>query len=146
MKLPRIGGEKGTSVIEFALLAPVLMLLLIGLIEVGRYTYFAILAAHAARAGVQYGAQTIFTAGDNTGMKNAALADAQNLPGLTARGSHFCMSSGAVVSCPSGQPNSSTVYYVQVQVTGPFSSIFHYPGIPASITVNSTATMRVAGQ
>ena len=75
-----IRSEGGTSAVEFAIVAPVLIFLLIGLIDVGRYTYYGILAANAARAGAQYGAQSVYTAIDSPGMQNAALADGQNLP------------------------------------------------------------------
>ncbi len=54
--------------VEFAILAPVFVFLLIGLIEVGRFAFFGILAANAARAGAQYGAQTLSTAADTVGM------------------------------------------------------------------------------
>ena len=37
--------------VEFALLAPVFIFMMIGVIEVSRYMYFGIVAAHAARAG-----------------------------------------------------------------------------------------------
>lgn len=138
--------ESGTSVIEFALVAPVFAFLLIGLIETGRYMYFAILASHAARASVQYGAQSIFTATDTTGMTNAALQDAQNLSNWRVTVSHFCMNNGAVATCPSGEPSSTTAYYLQVQVTGTFTSLLNYPGIPNSVPITSTAVQRVAAQ
>ena len=41
--------ESGTSLVEFAIVLPFLALLLIGLIDFGRYTYDAVLAANAAR-------------------------------------------------------------------------------------------------
>jgi Flp pilus assembly protein TadG len=50
-------AESGTSLVEFAILAPVIIFLLIGVIEIGRFAFFSILAANAARAGAQYGAQ-----------------------------------------------------------------------------------------
>jgi Flp pilus assembly protein TadG len=121
--------------LEFALVAPVLIFLLIGLIEVGRYTYFGILAANAARAGVQYGAQDLYTAQDKTGMTNAALGDGQNL------------SNGAlVVSCGLSSPAAGTVYYVKVTVTGTFKSLLNYPGIPTNVPVSGSAMMRVISQ
>jgi Flp pilus assembly protein TadG len=136
--------ESGTSVIEFALIAPVFVFLLIGLIETGRYTTLAILASHAARAGVQYGGQTVFSAADTIGMKNAALQDGMNL-NWTVTPSYFCINNGAVISCPTVPP-STTTYYVQVKVTGTFNSLMHYPGIPASMPITATATMRVQSQ
>ena len=96
-------SQAGTSLVEFALVAPVLIFLMIGLIEVGRYTYFATLAANAARAGVQYGAQNVTTATDITGMQNAAITDAQNLPNWTAAGGgisaqYLCSMNGSVAA------------------------------------------------
>ena len=136
--------------VEFALVAPVLVLLLIGLVETGRYAAFAVMAANAARAGVEYGSQNLTTANDTVGMKNAALADAQNLSGwATPTAQHLCSIGGsALQACPtSGTPvTSSTVYYVQVKVTGTFRSLLSYPGLPASVPVAGSAVMRVASQ
>jgi Flp pilus assembly protein TadG len=146
MKLRWMGSDRGTSVVEFALVAPVFIFMLIGLIETGRYTYYAILAAHAARAGVQYGAQSVFTAADSTGMRNAALQDGQNLPNWVITTSHFCENNGAAAGCPSGEPSAGTAYYVQVQVTGTFTSLIGYPGITNSLPIGATATLRVGGQ
>ena len=145
-------SQAGTSLVEFALVAPLLIFLMIGLIEVGRYTYFGILAANAARAGVQYGAQNVTTATDITGMQNAAVADAQNLPNWTAAGGgisaqYLCSTNGAVAGvCGSGTPAAGTVYYVKVKVTGTFRSLLNYPGIPNNIPISGSAMMRVVGQ
>jgi Flp pilus assembly protein TadG len=139
-------SESGTAMVEFALVLPVLLFLLIGLIEVGRYMRLAILASHAARAGVQYGAQSTFTAADNNGMVNAATLDAENLSNWHVIPNHFCMTNGAIVTCPAGQPSSASSYYVSVEVTGTFTSLLNYPGIPTSIPITSTAVMRLGSQ
>ncbi len=142
-------AEGGTSLIEFALVAPVLIFLLVGVVEVGRYTTFAVMASNAARAGAQYGAQNLTTALDTSGMSAAALKDAQNLPAFSAPANYLCsISGGALATCPSnanGAPQN-TVYYVQVRVTGTFKSLLNYPGIPSSIPVSGSATIRVASQ
>jgi Flp pilus assembly protein TadG len=145
-------SQAGTSMVEFALVAPVLIFLLIGLIEVGRYTYFGILAANAARAGVQYGAQSLNTAQDKTGMANAAVADAQGLANWTATNGgvtaqYLCSQNGAVAaSCGTATPAPGTVYYVKVTVTGTFKSLLNYPGIPNGVPISATAMMRVISQ
>jgi Flp pilus assembly protein TadG len=145
--------SSGTSMVEFALVLPVLAFLLIGLIEVGRYAYFAILASHAARAGVQYAAQTVETAADAStngpATRSAALGDAQNLSSWTVRSNVLCTIGGASSTCPSNTSNSvpaNLVYYVQVQVSGTFHSLLNYPGIPASVPISATATMPVGNQ
>ncbi len=132
--------------VEFALLAPVLILLVIGLIEVGRYTYFGILAAHAAEAGARYGAENLNTAQDRTGITNAALNDAQNLSQWHVNPTHTCLQNGALAACLTGTPGPNMVYYVNVTVTGTFQSLLNYPGVPTSVPVTAYATMRVQNQ
>ena len=70
-------GERGTSLLEFALVLPILLLLLLGVIEIGRYAEMSIQVASAARAGAQYGAQNLATAADSPGIQTAALRDSQ---------------------------------------------------------------------
>lgn len=137
--------------IEFALVAPILSLLLMGTIEIGRFTYFSILAANAARAGAQYGAQNVTTAGDTAGITNAATLDGQSLSnwsgGITP--TVLCSVSGAApAACSSSGsgPPTNTIYYVRVQVTGTFNTLLHYPLLPAHLPVSGSATMRVASQ
>jgi Flp pilus assembly protein TadG len=145
-------SEKATSMIEFALVAPVFIFLLIGLIEIGRFTYFWIVAEHAARAGVQYGTQNLETASDaalNAGATdNAAIADA-GISGWQAKSSLVCTINSVSAPCPAN--NASTVsptlvYYVQVQVTGTVHSLLSYPGLPHSLALSVTATQRVVNQ
>jgi len=141
MKLHR--SEEGAALVELAFVLPVLLLLLLGIIDYGRYAYDAIVASNAARAGVEYGAQNLVTASDMTGQQNAALGDAQNLAGLTASPSPtFCMSGGAVVACTT----SGASYYVEVTTTGVFKPWVKWPLLPATVTVDGSATMRVEEQ
>jgi Flp pilus assembly protein TadG len=143
--------------LEFAFAAPIVIFLLVGLIELGRFGYFAILASNAARAGAQYGAQDLMTAFDTAGISSAATADGQNLPNWSAADggqitvNQLCsINGGALHSCDlvveSSSAPENTIYYVQVQVTGHFSSLLSYPGLPASLPISGSATMRVATQ
>lgn len=140
-------SERGTSLIELALVLPMLALLLVGLIEVGRYSTFAIMAANAARAGTQYGAQNLTTAKDTTGIENAALADAQALSSwATPTARVLCsVNGGALTTCSVPLP-ANNVYYVEVQVTGTFNSLLNYPLIPRHLPVSGSAVMRVENQ
>ncbi len=151
--MKRIADSSGTSMVEFALLSPVFIFMLIGVIEVSRYMYFAILASHAARAGVQYAAQTTETAADASlngpATRNAALADGQNLAAWTIHSSVTCTLGGQTSFCPQNTANSvpaNLVYYVQVQVSGTFHSLLNYPGIPHSFPITATAIMPVGNQ
>lgn len=139
--------------IEFAIAAPVFTLLVVGIMEIGQYAYFAILATHAARAGVQYAAQNLQTASDASvtgpGTTSAALQDAQNLSQWSVHSSIVCTVSGLLTSCPANNTaavSPNLVYYVQVRVAGTFTPLLKYPGLPTSVPISATATMPVANQ
>lgn len=149
----RVRCDRGTSALEFALMAPVFIFMLVGIIEIGRYTYYAILAAHAARAGVQYAAQNLETASDaaasGPNTSNAAVVDGQQLANWKVTSKVVCTVNNVAAPCPANNTSSvspSNFYYVQVQVTGTFNSLLKYPGIPQQIPVSGTAIMRVGNQ
>lgn len=143
-------NQDGAALVEFAIVAPFLILLLLGLIEMGRYANFAVLVGDASRAGVQYGAQNITTAADDPGMQLAALNDGQNTTGMTAAASQSCkcadLSPCLTTDVPAdcGNAGNHRILWVQVTTTGNFTSLFNYPLLPNKITVVQTATRQVA--
>lgn len=142
-------SDTGTSLIEFALVTPVLLFLLIGGIDLGRSMYLGILAANAARAGASYGAYNLSSAADDTGMQSAATTDAPGASWNTPTATALCsVSGGTPAPCTvSGTgPPVNTVYYVQVIVTGSFATLIKYPGLPSKIPVSGTSVMRVVNQ
>jgi Flp pilus assembly protein TadG len=144
----RRATQSGQALLEVALVTPLLLLLAVGIIEIGRYAYYSILVADAARAGAQYGAQNLATAADSAGIRAAAENDGQNLAALNVTVQHECGCTGSSIGggCPAtscASPNHALVY-VKVTVSGKFNSLFKYPGIPSSITCDSTELMRVA--
>lgn len=143
-------GEAGLALVEFALIVPLLMMLLVGAVETGRYMYYSILVGNAARAGVQYGSLSYFNANDSAGISAAAKADGQNVSGLTATGGLVCScwnGSGAAPldcskqSCPLA--GYDRLVYVQVTASMQLSPLFSYPGLPSTYTISRQATMRV---
>jgi Flp pilus assembly protein TadG len=140
-------ADAGSALGEMAVIVPVLVLLLIGLIELGRYAQYSIVVGNAARAGVQYGAQTLGTAANLTGMEGAAKNDAGNLAGVNAHASQFCQCADGTASpqcLGTDCASSHRLVFVQVDTSGTFQSLVHFPGIPASQTITSSAIMRVA--
>jgi Flp pilus assembly protein TadG len=129
-----------------AIVAPLLVLLLFGIVEVGRYAQFSIVVSNAARAGVQYGAQNLVTASDLSGMQTAALNDGQNLAQIEAIAKQYCTcADGTSSTCaPADCATSHRLVFVQVDTTGTFTSLIHYPGLPSGQTITSRAIMRVA--
>jgi Flp pilus assembly protein TadG len=144
----RRSTQSGQALLEVALVTPLLLLLAVGIIEIGRYAYYSILVADAARAGAQYGAQNLATAADTAGIQTAAENDGQSLSELKVTVQQECGCTGSSIggACPAtfcASPNHALVY-VKVTVTGKFKSLFKYPGIPKSIHCDSTELMRVA--
>jgi Flp pilus assembly protein TadG len=155
MRMPVSRAESGASLVEFAVFAPLFAFLLVGLIEIGRFMFFSILAANAARAGAQYGAQDLTTAFDTSGITNSALQDGQNLSNWTAPGGgitvqQLCVVNGAApqpcATSGTAGPPQNTIYYVNVHVTGVFETLLNYPGIPNNVPISGSSMMRVITQ
>lgn len=156
------GSQSGQALIELAFVLPMLLLLLLGVIEIGRYAYIAILVGNAARAGAAFGAQSRTL--NTTGIQNAAQYDfagsTNGTPGptngqaystLTVVSSQSCgCDSGGTVtsfacstdpdSCPAG---SRWVVFISVTASGNFSGLFNYPGIPSPLAISRTAIIPV---
>src|ERR1700722_20239127 len=74
----RLRSQRGQSLIEVAFLTPLLLSLMVGSIEMGRYAYLSILVGNAARAGAAYGSQSLALSVDASGIQTAATNDFQN--------------------------------------------------------------------
>ncbi len=140
-------AESGQSLVEMALLTPVLLLLLVGIIEVGRFAYYSIEVTNAARAAVQYGAQSLADSKDSSGLQTAAISDAPDLPGMRVNSTNLCACSespSVFVACPAMGCAGHAVVFVRVDTTTNILPLFHYPGFPTTFTANGHAIMRVA--
>ena len=135
--------ENGSSLIELALLGPLLLLLLTGTVDMGRAFYAAIEVSSAASAGALYGT---LNPKDTTGMQNAAVLAGANLKGLSAVGSYGCgCSDGSSASPPRSSTPSCTynsVSYVLVNTSLTYTPLFKYPGVPSSLTLTGSSRMR----
>jgi Flp pilus assembly protein TadG len=138
-------GVSGQSFVEMAVAIPVLLLLLVAGADFGRVFYAAISVNNAARAGAQYGSQSVTTAADSSGMVVAAKADGSNVVSISATASQCTCESGSTVSaCPSSYCSyDSQATFVTVNAQAPFHTILNYPGIPRSFTLSSQAIMQV---
>jgi Flp pilus assembly protein TadG len=139
-----------------------LLLLALGVIEIGRYAYIAILVGNAARAGAAFGSQSHAQAGQQNNIATAAKNDYQNNGqdptklNVSSTFSCGCDSGGTVTPSPigtnatcfvTGAPSCSGgghwVVTVSVTASGNYNSLFNYPGIPSSIAMSRLSQMRV---
>lgn len=141
---PNTKSDTGSATVEFALLLPMMLLLVLGVVDFARLFYAAITVASAARAGVQYGAQDTTTARNTAQMQTAALNDATDITGVTATAEFYCeCSNGTRVDCVSGTcSGASPPVYVSVTVAKTFTTLVDYPGIPHNTVLLRTARMR----
>jgi Flp pilus assembly protein TadG len=163
-------SQSGQALLEAALVTPLLLALLVGTIELGRYAYIGILVGNAARAGAAYGAQGLARSADATGIQLAADNDFQSNGQLVSTltvcggfgvdpnapcggGGQYtacgCDSGGTITIAPAGCGDSTCstghwVVRVWVKASGTFTPLFNYPGISNSITIVRTCILRVA--
>lgn len=136
---------RGQSAVELAVAIPVLVLLLLVGADFGRIFYTSIGVNNAARAGAQYGSQTVITAADFNGMISAAKADGSNIANLSATATQCtCESSSSVATCPASYcTNDAQATFVEVDTQALFRTLVNYPGIPSSTTLSGKAIMQV---
>ncbi len=155
---------RGLALTEFVLVTPLAFLLFIGVLDFGRVFYTAMTVSHAARAGVQWGAQDNVRSGDFAGMRLAASDAAGDVSDVTKTACRYCKcadgrggcsscsgdsvlgtatdrcsdASGCLSACPLDAPQ----VYVSVRAAKTFTTLFPYPGVPRTTQLNRTAIMR----
>jgi Flp pilus assembly protein TadG len=143
--LPSLCDEEGSSVLELALLMPMLMLLFVGAVDFGQAYFVGIEVSSAAAAGTSYG---VMNPTDTAGMSSAANLDAADVPSMNATSTWGCECSdgtGISVSCTSS-PSCVTnvVDYVDVSTTVTYKPMLIWPAFPSSFTIAGHSRMRIA--
>jgi Flp pilus assembly protein TadG len=118
----RVAADSAGSVmIEFAIGLPVLLLLVVGMLDLGRFGLQKSAMLQGARAGAQYG----MAAANDTANINLTAQTATGLTGVTATSTKFCECvSGTAVGCGTtcsggGAPKT----YITVNTTKAFASV-----------------------
>jgi Flp pilus assembly protein TadG len=139
--------------IELALIAPVFALLFMGVVELGRFATYAVLAQSAARDGANYGAWNLVTAANLTGIDSAVASNTQYLPSpVTVTYQDVCSVNKVLPPTSSQCPTSvttapvNTVYYIKVTVNASYAPWITYPGIPNPVKVSGSDYQQVAQQ
>jgi Flp pilus assembly protein TadG len=129
--------------IEFALTAPLLLLLVAGVLNYAMALRTAIAVSEAARVGAQYGSAGTPYSSDLAGMAAAARNAAPQLDGLTAEPAQSCRcAGGGAVSCGGSCGAAAMEVYVQVTTRATAPNWFRYAGLPFTGAVSATAVMR----
>lgn len=142
-----VRSRRGTALLELALIATGLSLVVIGAIDFGRIAYMSMALTNASRAGAMYGSQPTKSA-DTVGMRVAAAASATNdIGSIKVAASRVC-------ECGNGTDTTATVIVcgaacagvtrvrVKVIATDTFKLVRPFPGLRNNIVINRTAIMR----
>jgi Flp pilus assembly protein TadG len=107
--------------VEFGLAFPVLCILLVGLLDLGKYSLHKSALLQGAREGAHYG----IMAYDESANINSTAQNATGLTGVTATNSVFCECvSGTAVACNTTCSGGATLKrYVTVTTNKSFSSV-----------------------
>lgn len=147
-----VRSSSGQGLVETALTASLLVLLLLAAVDFGRAFYMVVELKGAAHAGAVYGSQYPT---DTAGMQSVATANATDLSNMsganfTPTATYGCecsdgsSASASCASAPSCSSSTSEVYYVTVKTTASYSPLVPWPGIPSTMNMSETVEMRSA--
>jgi Flp pilus assembly protein TadG len=138
--------HRGTSATEFAIIAPVLILMALCTVDLGLGFYRNMQVQNAAQAGAQYAALHGF---DQANISNAITA-ATSDSGISASPTpvQFCGCPSATgisamdcgSTCPSGAPPGT---YVTASAQSTYYTVFSYPVIQDHVTLTAQSTLRI---
>jgi Flp pilus assembly protein TadG len=143
---PMHAAMRGVAAVEFAIAAPLLLILLAGLIEVGYRVFESMQVQNAAEAGALYVA---IHGWDSAGI-SAAVVNATGISGVTATPAPTqfcgCPAAGAIAAtncastCSGGAAAGG---YVQVNASLAHQTIMPFPGLTLPATLTGYAIVRV---
>ncbi len=128
-------NDRGQALVELALIAPVLIILMLGVIDYGRVYFAYVSVTNGARIGADYASGSATRAADTAGIKAAALGDTTDLLDQSPTNPEV-----TVVTANDSQGQ----LYADVTMTYTFSTLFPWPGLPTSIDIERTVRSRVA--
>lgn len=132
-------GEKGAAAVEFALIVPIFLVLVLGIFEFGRAFNIQVSLSEAAREAARYAAINYADAGySDADAQNAGVEAAPSVD-LDPDDVELAYDAGA---CSPGDNVSVTVTFNTTYLTGLPGLI---PGMPTDLSISSRGVMRCGG-
>ena len=149
MQVPAVRGQ---ALIEFALIMPLIFLLIVNAVNFGSFLFAWITIANAARAGAQYrvlgsasaGTSTTPTAAQVTTLVSNDIASLTNRASLSVQ---VCTNTNGTVSCgaPPADPEPADYVLASVDVSytyRPLIPLWEFPGLGIHATLPTTTIHR----
>ncbi len=143
----------GVAAMEFALVSPVLVVLLVGTLDAGVYINDKMKVESAARSSVEY----VLSSGDESHLMEDIMSlyfqpqdeteseDMSWQSDVTVETGSVCeCADGAEVACSASCPDPGDYRrrYIEAFVTKNHDTIFPYPGLPSSLVINGYARIQ----
>jgi Flp pilus assembly protein TadG len=134
----------GVTAIEFAMIAPIMALMFVGIADLGIGIFTDMEVQNAA----QYGTEYALLKGYDSAAIVTAVTGSTSLTHATVSPSQFC-------GCPSGTGIASSSCdstcadgtkagtFAQVSVSDTYTTLIPYPGLPASFRLSAQSTARL---
>jgi Flp pilus assembly protein TadG len=135
ISIKRRKGQQGNSLLEFALFSTVLLMMTLGVTDLGRVFNMGNTALAAAEYAAKWGVLSPAHYSSPTEMYNRAMENMAGYAGATATSSTTCrcsFSSTDTIDCASTCSTGTKMTYVQVNTSIPFRSISGLPWVPVT--------------
>jgi Flp pilus assembly protein TadG len=136
--------RRGAAAVEFGLLLPLLMLILLGAIDFGRFAHAHIGVTNAARAGAGFAAMNPFSVTTKTAwetqIRRAALDELRSIIDSDPRLTNNNVTVTSVRTFD--DPQATSLWYADVTVSMPFRTLVTWPGIPRPLVLTHTVRFR----
>jgi len=154
--LKRLQDRRGQALIEYALILPLVFLLIVNLINFGGFFFAWITVANAARAGADYailGGASVGAPGvpSTTQITTLIQQDASSLPNSASLSVSVCTNKNGTItgSCttPPSDPEATSYVLTSIDVTYtyvPFIPVFQFPSLHIYATLPPTTIHRRA--
>ena len=134
-------SERGSAAIELVMVAPVLMIMIIGLVDFGRNLYGAASLENAARTGIQYA--QIYP-GDGAGLVTTVRSAGGVAADADVAWEAYCVCpNGTRINCSLLCGADKPLWLISVAVSQPYQTIIPYPSLILPATINGSAVLRV---
>jgi Flp pilus assembly protein TadG len=139
----RLQGDSGMAAVEFAILASVLLLLVMGLADYGLAVYYRMQVESAALIGAKYAAKYPTDSAGITSAVNSATHISSFTSVTPAKLCECANALGTSVSCSTTCAGSTLNEYMTVTVTYSYTPLFASSPLPIETgTLSSTHTIR----
>lgn len=140
----------GVAATEFALIAPILMLMVIGIVDYGFYINHAMKVENTARAAAQY----VVQGGDIDSISDDVMATSGIPIDEEQEGEEPVLAASMICTCADGEEVECDIgdicgvedyprNYITVTINKRYETFMPYPGLPDSLPIKRTIRLQV---